>query len=83
MTTKFTEYINLIKKYSGSEGHVPALTKLGGGEWDKLRARTKKQVKDIARDLIVLYAKRKSEVGFRFSTDTHWQKELEAKTPKD
>lgn len=71
-------YINLIKKYSASEGHVPTLTKLGGGEWDRLKARTKKQVKDIARDLIALYAKRKSEVGFRFSNDTHWQKELEA-----
>ncbi len=70
--------ISLIKKYSGSEGHKPALTKLGGGDWDKAKARTKKKVKDIARDLIVLYAKRKSETGFRFSPDTHWQKELEA-----
>ncbi len=70
--------INLIKKYSGAEGHTPSLTRLGGGEWDKLKARTKKQVKDIARDLIILYAKRKSETGFKFSADTHWQKELEA-----
>lgn len=70
--------INLIKKYSGSEGHAPTLTKLGGGEWDRLKARTKKQVKDIARDLIILYAKRKSEIGFKFSEDSHWQKELEA-----
>ncbi len=70
--------INLIKKYSGTEGHKPALTRLGGGDWDKLKARTKKQVKDIARDLIALYAKRKSEKGYRFSDDTHWQKELEA-----
>ncbi len=70
--------INLIKKYSGSEGHTPVLTRLGGGEWDRLKARTKKQVKDIARDLIILYAKRKSETGFKFSGDTHWQKELEA-----
>ncbi|MBX7041393.1 MAG: transcription-repair coupling factor [Ignavibacteria bacterium] len=70
--------INLIRKYSGSEGHKPALTKLGGGDWDKAKARTKKKVKDIARDLIVLYAKRKSEKGYRFTVDTHWQKELEA-----
>ncbi len=70
--------INLIRKYSGSEGHKPALTRLGGGDWDKAKARTKKKVKDIARDLIVLYAKRKSEKGFRFAGDTHWQKELEA-----
>ena len=70
--------INYIKKYSGAEGHAPSLTRLGGGEWDKLKAKAKKQVKDIARDLIVLYAKRKSEIGFKFSGDTHWQKELEA-----
>ncbi len=70
--------INYIKKYSGAEGHAPALTRLGGGEWDKLKAKAKKQVKDIARDLIVLYAKRKSEIGYKFSGDTHWQKELEA-----
>lgn len=70
--------INLIKKYSGNEGHKPALTKLGGNEWDKLKERAKKKVKDIARDLIILYAKRKSEKGYTFSKDTHWQKELEA-----
>ncbi|HEY5533325.1 MAG TPA: transcription-repair coupling factor [Ignavibacteria bacterium] len=71
-------YVNLIKKYSGTEGYTPKLTRLGGGEWDKLKERTKKKVKDIARDLIVLYAKRKSETGFAFSEDTHWQRELEA-----
>ncbi|HLT23912.1 MAG TPA: transcription-repair coupling factor, partial [Ignavibacteria bacterium] len=71
-------YIHLIKKYSASEGFNPKLTKLGGGEWDKIKQRTKNKVKDIARDLILLYAKRKSEEGFKFSADTHWQNELEA-----
>ena len=71
-------YVNLIKKYSGTEGYTPKLTRLGGGEWDKIKERTKKKVKDIARDLIILYAKRKSENGFSFSPDTHWQRELEA-----
>ena len=71
-------YVNVIKKYSGTEGHQPKLTKLGGGEWDRIKLRTKKKVKDIARDLIILYAKRKSEIGFVFSPDTHWQRELEA-----
>ncbi len=71
-------YVNLIKKYSGNEGYTPKLTRLGGGEWDKLKERTKKKVKDIARDLIILYAKRKSEKGFAYSEDTHWQRELEA-----
>jgi transcription-repair coupling factor (superfamily II helicase) len=71
-------YVNLIKKYSAGEGVSPTLTKIGGGEWDKIKARAKKKVKDIARDLIILYAKRKSETGFSFSPDAHWQKELEA-----
>lgn len=71
-------YIHLIKKYSGSGETAPDITRLGGGEWDKIKQKTKKRVKDIARDLILLYAKRKSEKGFAFSPDTHWQKELEA-----
>lgn len=71
-------YIHLIKKYSGSGETAPDITRLGGGEWDKIKQRTKKRVKDIARDLILLYAKRKSEKGYAFSPDTHWQKELEA-----
>lgn len=71
-------YIHLVKKYSSTEGHVPKLTRLGGGEWDKIKQRAKKKVKDIARDLILLYAKRKSSDGFKFSEDTHWQRELEA-----
>lgn len=71
-------YIHLIKKYSSTESYVPKLTSLGGGEWDKLKLRAKKKVQDIARDLILLYAKRKSEQGFSFSPDTHWQRELEA-----
>jgi transcription-repair coupling factor (superfamily II helicase) len=71
-------YVNLINKYSASEGTAPRLTRLGGGEWDKVKDRAKKKVKDIARDLILLYAKRKSERGFAFSVDSHWQRELEA-----
>jgi transcription-repair coupling factor (superfamily II helicase) len=71
-------YVNLIKKYSAGEGVSPTLTKIGGGEWDRIKERAKKKVKDIARDLIILYAKRKTETGFNFSPDAHWQKELEA-----
>jgi transcription-repair coupling factor (superfamily II helicase) len=71
-------YVNLIKKYSAGEGVSPTLTKIGGGEWDRIKERAKKKVKDIARDLIILYAKRKTETGFSFSPDAHWQKELEA-----
>lgn len=70
--------INLISKYAATEGYTPKLTRLGGGEWDKLRQKTKKKVQDIARDLILLYAKRKSAEGFAFQDDTHWERELEA-----
>ncbi|MCE1164423.1 MAG: transcription-repair coupling factor [Bacteroidetes bacterium] len=71
-------YVNLINKYSAGEGISPKLTRLGGGEWSKIKDRAKKKVKDIARDLILLYAKRKSEKGYAFSEDSHWQRELEA-----
>ncbi|MBS4029102.1 MAG: transcription-repair coupling factor [Ignavibacteriales bacterium] len=71
-------YIHRIQKYSSKDGHVPSITKLGGGEWEKIKSRAKKRIKDIARELIQLYAKRKMENGFAFSEDTHWQKEMEA-----
>jgi transcription-repair coupling factor (superfamily II helicase) len=71
-------YITRIQKYSSSEGHEPKLNKLGSPDWERLKARTKKKIKDIARDLIKLYAKRKMEPGFAFQADTHWQKEMEA-----
>jgi len=76
-------YVNLnsihrIQKYSSKEGHVPVINRLGSGDWEKAKARTKRRVKDIARELILLYAKRKSSRGIEFSPDTHWQKELEA-----
>jgi len=70
--------LHLIKKYSAQEGHTPKLNKLGGSEWEKVKQRTKKKIQDIARDLILLYSKRKSVQGFRFSSDNVWQKELEA-----
>jgi transcription-repair coupling factor (superfamily II helicase) len=71
-------YINRLQKYSSKEGHVPVLSRLGSGDWDRLRARAKKKVKDIARDLISLYARRKSAEGHAFAADSPWQKELEA-----
>lgn len=71
-------YVNKIQKYSSQEGHLPTLNKLGSKDWELLKQRAKKKIKDIARDLIKLYALRKKETGFAFSTDSHWQKELEA-----
>jgi transcription-repair coupling factor (superfamily II helicase) len=71
-------YINRVQKYSSQEGHTPKLNKLGGPDWDRLKSRARKKIKDIARDLIKLYARRKHEQGFAFAPDTHWQKEMEA-----
>lgn len=71
-------YINRIQKYSSKEGHVPRLSTLGSADWERLKVRAKRRIKDIARDLIQLYAERKHSKGLVFSQDTHWQKELEA-----
>ncbi len=76
-------YVNInslhkISKYTGKEGTVPRVNKLGSDAWQKLKNKTKKQVKDIAADLIKLYAKRKASQGFAFSPDSYMQTELEA-----
>jgi transcription-repair coupling factor (superfamily II helicase) len=78
--TIFVSIHNLhrISKYRGKEGEEPHIHKLGGTAWSAMKERTKKKVKDIARDLILLYAKRKEELGFRFSPDSFLQQELEA-----
>ncbi len=70
--------LNRISKYSGKEGSIPKMNKLGTDAWDKLKKTTKKKVKDIARDLIKLYAQRKAQTGNAFSPDTYLQNELEA-----
>ncbi|HUL43889.1 MAG TPA: transcription-repair coupling factor [Bacteroidota bacterium] len=70
--------INRVQKFSSQEGHIPALSKLGTADWNRMKERAKKRIKDIAREIIGLYARRKMEPGFAFSPDTHWQKELEA-----
>jgi transcription-repair coupling factor (superfamily II helicase) len=70
--------LHKITKFSGKEGTEPRLNKLGSDTWEKLKTATKKKVKDIARDLIKLYAKRKAQSGFQYSPDTYLQVELEA-----
>ncbi len=70
--------LNRISKYSGKDGHTPKMNKLGTDVWDKLKKTTKKKVKDIARDLIKLYAIRKAQTGMAFAPDTYLQNELEA-----
>jgi transcription-repair coupling factor (superfamily II helicase) len=70
--------LHKLHKYTGKEGHQPRLTKLGSGQWERVKARTKKRVKDIARDLIQIYARRKASPGYSFSPDSTWQREMEA-----
>lgn len=70
--------LHKISKYVGKEGTEPRMNKLGSDAWEKLKNNTKKKVKDIARDLIKLYAKRKAQEGFAFSPDNYLQVELEA-----
>ncbi len=70
--------LHKISKYKGKEGEPPRLSKLGSGAWEKLKERTKSKIKDIARDLILLYARRREEKGFAFSPDSFMQHELEA-----
>ncbi len=71
-------YIHKIQKFAAQEGAVPKLSKLGSGDWERKKSKTKKRLKDIARDLIKLYAKRKSVEGYSYPSDTIWQKEFEA-----
>lgn len=70
--------LHRISRYTGKDGTQPLLNRLGSGAWLKLKTKAKERVKDIARDLIKLYAKRKKSNGFAFSSDTYLQNELEA-----
>lgn len=70
--------LHRIAKYSGKEGAAPKINKLGTANWATLKQKTKKKVKEIAYDLIQLYAKRKALKGFKFSDDNYLQNELEA-----
>lgn len=70
-----------IQKYAGADAAKPKLNKLGGTEWHKTRARVQHAVKEIARDLVKLYAARQSASGYKFGPDTVWQKEFEEMFP--
>ncbi|MBQ7941989.1 MAG: transcription-repair coupling factor [Muribaculaceae bacterium] len=70
--------LHKLAKYRGKEGVPPKLNRLGSGAWNKMKDRTKSKLKDIARDLIKLYAARKEEKGFAYSPDGYLQQELEA-----
>ena len=70
--------LHKVAKYKGKDGEPPRLSRLGTGAWEKMKERTKKKIKDIARDLIQLYSRRREEKGFAFSHDSFLQHELEA-----
>ncbi len=70
--------LHRISKYKSKDSAEPRIYKLGSAAWQKIKSNTKKKVKDIAKDLILLYAKRMTVEGFAFSTDSFMQRELEA-----
>lgn len=70
--------LHKLSKYRGKEGVAPKINKLGTGAWNRLKEKTKTKLKDIARDLIKLYAARREEKGFAFQPDSYLQQELEA-----
>ena len=70
--------LHKLSKYRGKEGEPPRLSKIGSGAWNKVKERTKNKLKDIARDLIRLYAARKAQQGYAFTPDGYMQHELEA-----
>src|SRR5262249_35502213 len=71
------ERLDLIQKYSSTEGAKPQLDKLGGTTWIQRKARVKRAIRDMAQELLKLYAQRKLANGYAFSPDTEWQKEFE------
>ncbi|HAD82808.1 MAG: transcription-repair coupling factor [Candidatus Edwardsbacteria bacterium RIFOXYD12_FULL_50_11] len=72
------DQLKRVQKYSAEEGQHPNLSKLGSAAWEETKARAKRSAHDMAKELLVLYAARKSQPGISFSPDTLWQKELEA-----
>ncbi len=77
------DQVTLIQKYTGPEGAAPKLSKLGGTDWARLKQRVKKRVRELAFDLVALYAERVRQPGHAFTPDTVWQQEFEAAFPYD
>ncbi|CCQ98194.1 transcription-repair coupling factor [[Clostridium] ultunense Esp] len=75
------EQLDLIQKYLASDEHEPKIYSLGGNEWKRVKNKVKSSVKDIAEDLLKLYAKREAAKGYAFSPDTPYQREFEAMFP--
>jgi len=75
------DQVTLIQKYTGPEGAAPKLSKLGGSDWARLKQRVKKRVRELAVDLVALYAERMQQPGHSYNPDTVWQREFEAAFP--
>lgn len=73
--------MDMVQKYVGAEGKAPKLSKLGGSEWRKSKAKVKSAIKDIAKDLIKLYGQRQYNRGFKYDPDNVWQREFEELFP--
>ncbi|MHB8156848.1 MAG: transcription-repair coupling factor, partial [Desulfocucumaceae bacterium] len=78
-----TDQVGLIQKYLGGEADAPRLSRLGGSEWNRVKGKVREAVKEMAQELLVLYAARESASGYAFSPDTVWQKEFEETFPYD
>jgi len=78
---EFVSQLHKITKYSDRDGAVPNLTKLGSSEWQKTKSKVKKRVKELAFDIVQLYAKRKASKGYAFSANNFLMQELEATFP--
>ncbi|HZN54559.1 MAG TPA: transcription-repair coupling factor [Candidatus Polarisedimenticolaceae bacterium] len=76
-----TDRLDLVQKYSGVAGHRPALDRLGGTGWEKVKSRVRKSVVSMAKELLELYARRRAAAGHAFAPDGAWQAELEAAFP--
>ncbi|MCL5020069.1 MAG: transcription-repair coupling factor [Bacteroidetes bacterium] len=72
------DYVGKLQRYASEDGFNPKLSKLGGADWQLMKTRAKGKLKDIAKDLIKLYADRKKSKGFMFQRDSIWQHELES-----
>jgi len=75
------EEMKQVERYLAKEGHVPVLSKLGGTGWEQVKSRARKAVQAMAKELLALYASRQAMQGFKYSSDTPWQKALEASFP--
>lgn len=76
-----TDQVSLLQKYLGAEADSPRLSKLGGAEWNRVKSRVREAVRDMAQELLALYAARETVQGYSFGPDTVWQKEFEDAFP--